>query len=110
MSNANFTNASLLFMFVAILGFAIGACKPNGVDNAPQAVRDACEAYCARAHDCKDEVRYENCRTRCIDAMTDCQADEQAAAIDELELCAQESCDDVLACRISAGARCVFGL
>jgi hypothetical protein len=38
------------------------------------------------------------------------RCDEQEAALDDLDECAEDSCNDFLACTIGAGAECVFGI
>ncbi|WP_146657893.1 hypothetical protein [Enhygromyxa salina] len=105
---------SMLFAFAAVASFAFGACRQDDdVDDGSGAsfdVQNSCADYCEQRKLCKDETNEETCRNNCEDAMSDCQADEQDEALDKLDQCANESCDDFLGCTINVGAQCIFGI
>lgn len=104
----------LLFAIAAMAGVALGACKeddPEEYDTgATLELKNSCADYCSTAVACDDERSHDECTTKCIDRMTDCQVDEQAAALDRLDACTNESCDDFFGCTVNVGAQCVFGL
>jgi hypothetical protein len=104
----------LLFTLAAVAGVALGACKGDDNDGdesgASLEVRNSCEDYCERAVACDDERNRDDCNDKCIDRMTDCQVDEQTAALDKLAVCSNESCDDFFGCTVNVGAQCIFGL
>jgi hypothetical protein len=104
----------VLFAVAAVASFALGACRQTDADEdesgASLEVMNSCEEYCQQRKLCKDETNEEKCRNNCIDAMTDCQVDQQNAALDKLDQCANESCDDFLGCTINVGAQCIFGI
>lgn len=112
-SRRPFAGAIALFglLTAGAVGFACGE-DDDGDDNyeLPFKVATACSDYCERRADCDDEVSRNACEDRCTDTMRDCQADEQDQAVDDLDLCAAESCDDVLKCAVGAGSQCYFGL
>jgi hypothetical protein len=103
----------LLLALAAVTGIALGAC--NNDDDGDQSgtaihVRNACEEYCSHAKECDDDRDEQKCYDRCTERMNNCQADEQDAALDKLDSCAKESCDDFLGCRVNVGAKCIFGI
>lgn len=104
----------LLFALAAVAGVALGACRQDNGDgdesDASLQVKNNCEQYCGRMSECDDERDQEKCFNNCVDAMTDCQVDEQEAALDRLDLCSRESCDDFFGCTVNVGAQCVFGI
>ena len=104
----------LLFALAATAGVALGACKEDDTEEydagATQEVRNSCADYCDRAKSCDDERNEEECTNKCIDRMTDCQVDEQGAALDKLSACSNESCDDFFGCTVNVGAQCIFGI
>jgi hypothetical protein len=69
-----------------------------------------CEAYCEHAHDCNDNVDTDACIDDCRDTIDDCMADEQEQALDDLDHCSAESCNDLAACTVGAGLQCAFGV
>lgn len=69
----------------------------------------SCNNYCQKAKDCDDEVDMAECEANCESAVNDCMADEQEQALDDLDDCAQDSCDDFGACTVAAGLECAFG-
>jgi hypothetical protein len=96
--------------FAASCGLLFGACTDDGDDGVPAAGKDACEDYCDHAQECNDETDKSECMLDCQDSLGDCQADEQSQAIEDLEKCAKESCDDFLGCSIAVGLQCTFGV
>jgi len=102
----------LMFALAAAAGVALGACREDDGDesDASLRVRSACQEYCARAVECDDDRDEQKCHDNCVDAMTDCQVDEQDAALDQLDVCARESCDDFFKCSVKVGAQCIFGI
>lgn len=95
----------VLGVFVALLD---AGCERDGTSDAR--VGRTCESYCSTVAACDDDVDEDDCVSRCENTMEDCMADEQEHALDDLDSCAEESCDDVGACRIGAGLQCTFGL
>jgi hypothetical protein len=73
-------------------------------------IESSCTGYCERQAECDDEVNTDDCINDCVDAAGDCQADEQEQAIEELEACAEESCDDIGECAVGAGLECYLGI
>jgi hypothetical protein len=104
----------LLFALAGLAGVTLGACRQDDGDvdesDASVQVRSVCAEYCSRMIECDDDRNQEKCNNDCADAMTDCQVDEQQAALDKLGVCARESCDDFLGCTINVGAQCIFGI
>jgi len=104
----------LLFAFAAMAGVALGACKEDDAEEydtgATLEVKGSCADYCSAARACDDERDEKECTMKCIDRMTDCQVDEQAAALDRLDACTNESCDDFFGCTVNVGAQCIFGI
>ncbi|MEZ4451756.1 MAG: hypothetical protein R3B09_19995 [Nannocystaceae bacterium] len=111
-SRSFFTRALLVVgLFVGgSLGMACNDEDDGDDDPTPVNVRVACGNYCDQRAECNDEFDVDDCETRCKDAMRDCQADEQDQAVEDLNGCAQESCDDVVTCAIGAGSQCFFGI
>lgn len=105
----------LLISFAAVAGLTVGACTDDAegdYDDGPVSmeVQTACDTYCAKSLECEPDRDEQDCRDGCYDAMSSCAADQQNQALTQLEMCAQETCDDFLGCTISAGAECFFGL
>ena len=93
----------------AMAGFmAAQACEREGTGDVRTAA--TCRDYCDKAKECDDDLDEEDCRNRCESDMDDCQADEQESALDDLDECAEDSCDEFLGCTIGAGLQCTFGL
>jgi hypothetical protein len=101
----------LLFAIAAVTGIALGACRGDDDESDTTIqVRNSCEDYCSRAKECDDDRDEDRCYDRCLNRMKSCQADEQDAAIDKLDGCTNESCDDFFGCSIKVGATCFFGI
>lgn len=97
-----------LYAVATLVGMAVGACEREGTGDARIAL--TCADYCQKAADCDDEVDVDECKDDCKDAMEDCMDDEQEEALDDLDACAEDSCDDFLGCTIGAGLECTFGI
>lgn len=91
------------------LGAALAqACERNGTGNIR--INGTCRDYCQQAHECNDDVDVDDCRSDCENTMEDCMSDEQEEALDDLDDCATQSCDEFGTCTIGAGLQCSFGL
>jgi hypothetical protein len=97
-------------LLMMVTGCVIDADGDGDPDVGPDPVATSCSDYCDHRAECDDEVDVDSCTADCIDNADNCQADEQAQALAELEACAQESCDDVLGCTIDASLECYFGV
>jgi hypothetical protein len=73
-------------------------------------VRLDCSSYCEQAQLCNGDVNRAECEDDCEDALGECQANELDQVQEQLDNCAEESCDDFTGCSIDAGAQCFFGL
>lgn len=69
-----------------------------------------CQEYCEQRNVCDGDVDIESCRQDCVDAAQDCQADEKEEALDDIDACADESCDEIAACTVGAGLQCYLGI
>ncbi len=93
----------------ALVGLLIAqACEREGTGDIR--INATCRDYCNQAADCNDDIDVDDCRADCESTMEDCQADEQEEALDDLDDCAVESCNEFGACTIGAGLQCSFGL
>lgn len=111
--NSTYASLKLVCMLAlaGLTGIMFGACRDDdGDDGVDFFAEQDCRDYCERAVECDDDRNEEDCVESCIDRMGSCQADEQEAALEQLQDCADESCDDFLACTIDVGATCYFGL
>jgi hypothetical protein len=97
---------SLLVAVGLALGVTLGACNGTGDTR----IKFTCKDYCAKAAECDDGVDEDDCVDNCRDDMEDCMSDEQEQALDDLDSCSEESCDDFLGCTIGAGLQCTFGI
>lgn len=108
------THHGILALFLGLgLGYGCGDGDGDGdlIDGVSDIrISSACNDYCSQAQDCDDEVDYDDCVSDCESSMMDCMADEQEQAVEELEGCAEESCDDFGVCTIGAGLQCTFGI
>lgn len=73
-------------------------------------VEATCQRYCEQVATCDGDVDVESCTADCLDNVGDCQVDEQEQALDDLDDCAQESCDELFACTVGAQLQCTFGI
>lgn len=95
---------SLALTFAATLGVVLGACG-----HSDYRIDKVCEKYCDRIYDCNDNTDYMDCVDNCVEQANECDSDNDVEqALDTLEMCAEDSCNDVIACSIDAWAECVF--
>lgn len=99
---------------LAVLVGASFGCRDEG-DGASGVVstaeiKSACEAYCARGKACDEATDLVMCLSDCRDRMADCMQDEQRQAVDDLNDCGAESCEDFNRCAIGVGLQCTFGI
>ncbi|MCR9160006.1 MAG: hypothetical protein ACE37F_38215 [Nannocystaceae bacterium] len=73
-------------------------------------IEGSCNDYCEQAKSCDDGVDVEACENDCFDAMSDCQADEQEEALNDIDSCSEEACSEFVGCSIGAGLQCSFGV
>lgn len=95
---------------ILCIGLGCGDDRGSGGDVSAAKIESTCKAYCEKARTCDDEVSMAECTADCGDELGDCMADEQAAAVSDLDNCAERSCDDFTGCTIRAGLQCAFGL
>ncbi|MBZ5715708.1 hypothetical protein [Nannocystis pusilla] len=100
--------AAIAMLFAGVLG--CGKDGDGGGGATQTEIDTACQSYCQMAHLCDDEIAADECTATCVDRMGDCMADEQGQAVDDLESCAKEACDDFTSCTVGAGFQCAFGI
>lgn len=100
----------LVLVLAGAASLAVGACKEDEVDGDDAQIKSSCESYCEQAKLCNQDINEQNCINDCRNAVGNCMADEVDLALDKLQGCAKEACDDFTACTIDAGAQCYFGL
>jgi len=103
-------SSTLLLALAAVTGIALGACQEEKQAEASPEIEMACTEYCERHAECDDEVKADECTNECIAVLDACETLEPDEAIDQVEECGAESCDDFNRCRLSAGVQCVFGI
>ena len=97
---------------LTVVGLVLGvgtaqlACGDESDD--PRAVT-TCNNYCERYRECEDTSMQE-CTENCRQILDDCMDDEFEEALDRLDVCANESCDEFTECSFEAGTECIFGL
>lgn len=96
------------FLFGAIA--LVAACGGDKVDDLDDAFDGPCQQWCEKRNECDPDVDIDECRQECLDNSGDCQADEREQALDDLEQCAENECDELTACSIGAGLQCQFGI
>lgn len=104
------TPKALLLALAGTAGIALGACQEEEQAEASPEIEMACADYCERSAECDDEVKADECTNECIAVLEACETLEPDEAIDQVEECGSESCDDFNRCTLSAGVQCVFGL
>lgn len=100
----------MLLVLAGASSLAIGACREDEDGGNDAQVKASCTSYCAQSKLCNADINEQNCIDDCRSAMGNCMADEQDIALDKLEECSKEACNDFAACTIDAGAQCYFGL
>lgn len=73
-------------------------------------IEGSCNDYCEQAKTCDDGVDVEACENDCFEAMSNCQADEQEQALNDIDSCGEEACSEFVRCSIGAGLQCTFGI
>lgn len=93
--------ASLLL--AAVFGITLGACGPHSQHR----INKVCKRYCQRAYDCNDATNYDNCIDDCVTEANGCESeDDVEVALDILEDCVADSCNQVAACTLEAWVEC----
>jgi hypothetical protein len=93
--------ASLLL--AAVFGTTLGACGPHS----EYRINKVCKRYCQRAFDCNDTTVYEDCLDECVDTANGCESESDVeAALDILEDCEADSCNQVGTCTVEAWLEC----
>lgn len=75
-----------------------------------QEIELTCIDYCSQAAECDGDVDEDNCKRECMDNVSDCDEDNREAVIDDLQSCAEETCDDFGGCTVGAAVECAFGI
>ncbi len=102
------TTTAVSILGALMLGLVSAVACGNGTGSVR--VNMTCEAYCDQATECNDNVDFDNCVDNCEDTIDDCMADEQEQALDDLDSCSAESCNEFGACTVGAGLQCAFGV
>jgi hypothetical protein len=90
-------------LLAGCFGVTLGACGPHS----EYRINKVCKRYCQRVFDCNDNTDYEDCVDTCIDDANGCESDSDVeVALDILDDCAAESCNDVGACTLEAWLEC----
>ncbi len=108
-----FTPATSRTLVLALFGgacFGAIACGEDDPTDSSLEVELSCADYCRKAVECDDDIDQEECEVNCEDAAKDCMADEQDEALNQLDECSEETCDDFGGCTVGAGLQCTFGI
>lgn len=93
----------LCVVLAAAFGFALGACGPASEAR----MNNVCKDYCNRLVDCNDNTNFDNCVDDCVEQAMGCDTDDDTAdALDILNACAEDSCNNVAACSLDAWLEC----
>lgn len=95
----------LTFAALSLTLAGLSACADSDVR-----IAATCYNYCQTQASCDGDVNAEECEADCKASLGDCQADEVAATLDELDACADDTCDDQGVCSLEADAQCYFGI
>ena len=99
------TRAASSFLIAGLIGLIAGACGPHS----EYRIEKVCKRYCARAVDCNDNIVFDDCVSDCIDTAHECDSESDVEnALDILDTCPEESCNDVGACVLDAWVECAF--
>jgi hypothetical protein len=95
-------SAHLLSLLVAAsVGLGLGACKSSDF----RAER-VCKRHCSYLEDCNN-TDYDNCVNTCIETAAECDSDADVEmALDKLDQCRQEACNEIPGCEIDAWLEC----
>jgi hypothetical protein len=92
-------------VLAATLGFVLGACGPASEHR----MNKVCKRYCDHAVECDDNTDWDDCVDNCVNQAMDCDSDQDvAAALDILNDCSAESCNNVAGCTVDAWVECNF--
>lgn len=105
----NKLNAPLLFLSGLFLLNQVVACSDDDDDDELPIEVD-CTPYCERAMLCDEDEELDECISDCEEFLGNCRADQIQNAQDQLDVCAEETCDEFTECTIDAGLQCYFGL
>lgn len=94
----------MILLIAGAASIAVGACSDEAKSER------SCKEYCAQAKLCDTSLNEQKCVNSCVEAVGSCMADELEDALQQMDNCANESCDDFVGCTINAGAQCYFGL
>jgi hypothetical protein len=93
--------ASLLI--AGMFGVTLGACGPHSQHR----INKVCKRYCQRAFDCNDNTNYDECLDDCVTEANDCESESDVeAALDILEDCVADSCNQVATCTAESWLEC----
>ena len=90
-------------LLAACFGITLGACGPHSQHR----INKVCKRYCERVLDCNDNTDFEDCIDTCIDDANSCESDGDIEdALDILDECSAEACNDVVGCTVEAWLEC----
>lgn len=69
-----------------------------------------CRAYCDQLATCDGDLDEDACVADCQETGRNCQADELEAVVDDLDTCADETCDEIGACGVGVLLQCYLGV
>jgi len=99
---ANFARPASAVL-AAALGFALGACGPASESR----MNKVCKRFCERQFDCNDGTDVDDCIDGCVDEAMSCDSDDDVAdALDILDECSTQSCNEVPGCLAEAWLEC----
>ena len=99
----------LTYLLAIGLGLGLAELTACGDDVDDAEIDQACERYCARAVECGQTDDFEDCFDDCETLVSDFCVD-QDDAVDVLESCSRDTCEEVDGCIIDAGLECLFGI
>ena len=73
-------------------------------------IENTCSDYCTHLETCDDEIDVTQCEIDCAEAAGDCMVDELDDSLAALDLCAEESCDDIARCSLGVALECYLGI
>lgn len=104
----------LIALTIALSATALIAC-----DEAEEVVEDlqaaeACDDYCDKVADCRDEQMTDaedaQCEDRCMDTLRDeCGTDDRPAAVEKINECVEMACGEFAGCLVLDAAPACFG-
>jgi hypothetical protein len=104
MPNLRTPHLASLLLLAATIGFTLGACA-----HSEHRIKKVCAHFCDRAYDCDDNTNRDKCFDDCVDSAHECSSDDDVeAALDILDDCVADSCNQVAGCTIDAWLECNF--